>query len=227
MEPGAVIRVHLITEDRTGGGLDEVVRNCVQAQRAQQGQEPLWFPRFKGNVDGASQLLKECAKYELYRFHYPSRFDHVFCVLDARNAWRLSHLGVQAPEPPLSKTLPSFLEGVKKGMATAAQAHHPQHAWESISEGFHPHVLVWERESLVLPVMDKLNLGAPLHDVYEERQAAECLSHRLRQTQRRKYDKAIHGPQLLGQIARTPALRDAVLASNPSLQQLVSDMVAL
>ena len=222
-----MIRVHLITEDRTGGGLDDVVRGCVQAQRAREGKEPLWFPRFKGNVDGAPQLLKECAKYELYRFNYSPRFDHVFYVLDARNAWKLSQLGIQAPEPPLSKTLPFFLEGVRKGMTTAAQDHRPSQTWEGIAEGFHPHVLVWERESLVLPVMDKLNLGAPLQDVYGERQAAEFLSHRLRQTQGRKYDKAIHGPQLLGQIARAPALRDAVLASNPSLQQLVSDMAAL
>jgi hypothetical protein len=222
-----VIRVHLITEDRTGGGLDDVVRGCVQAQRAQEGKEPLWFPRFKGNVDGASQLLKECAKYELYRFNYSPRFDHIFYVLDARNAWNLPQLGVQAPEPPLANTLPYLLKGIKEGMATAAKGGRPQQHWEHIAEGFHPHVLVWERESLVLPVMDKLNLGPPHQDVYGQRQAAEFISQRLRQTQGRKYDKAIHGPQLLGQVARTPALRDAVLASNHSLQQLVSDMVAL
>jgi hypothetical protein len=222
-----LIHVHLITEDRTGGGLDDVVRACVHARRTQEGRERLGFPRFKGNVDGASQLLKECVKYELYRFNYSPRFDHVFYVLDARNVWDRKQLGVSAPEPPLNKSLAPLLEGVKKGMAAMARSGRTGDEWARISGGFHPHVLVWERESLILPVADKLGLGDAVRDVYGERQAAEVLSERLRRTRHRKYDKAIHGPQFLGQIARDASLRAEVLASNPSLQSLVEELVAL
>ncbi|HEX8700623.1 MAG TPA: hypothetical protein VF815_17365 [Myxococcaceae bacterium] len=222
-----MIRVHLITEDRTGGGLDEVVQACVQAQRAESGKGPLGFSRMKGNVDGAAQLLKQCEKYELYRFNYSPRFDHVFYVIDARNAWRLPQLGVSAPEPPLSQSLPSFLDKMKKGMEAIGRGLRTQDEWARIAEGFHPHVLVWERESLILPVADRLGLGDAVHDVYGERQAAENLSQRLRRLRNRKYDKAIHGPQFLGQIARDASLRAVVLDSNPSLRALVHEMVAL
>jgi len=222
-----VIHVQLITEDRTGGGLDEVIRASVQARRAQEGREPLRFPRKPGNVDGAAQLLKECAKYELYRFHYPPRFDHVFYVIDARNVWHLKQLGVSAPEPPLHKSLVPLLESVKKEMAVMARERRNDDEWARISAGFHPHVLVWERESLILPVADKLGLGDAVEDVYGERQAFETVRELLRRTKHRKYDKAIHGPLLLGQIARDASLRATVLSSNPSLQSLVDELAAL
>ncbi|MCP3140606.1 DUF4276 family protein [Pyxidicoccus xibeiensis] len=222
-----MIRVNLVTEDRTGGGLSEVVQTCVQALRAQAGRERLWFPPQRATVDGAAQLLKECEKYELYRFNYAPRFHHVFFVLDARNVWRLPQLGVQAPEPPLERSLPKLIEGVKAGMELIARGRKPSEEWARSSEGFHPHVLVWERESLILPACDVLGLGEPVKDVYSVRQAAEAVSERLRANEKRKYDKAIHGPRLLGQIARNADLRAVVLASNPSLKSLVDEMVSL
>lgn len=222
-----MIRVNLVTEDRTGGGLSEVVQSCVQALRAQSGRERLWFPRTRATVDGASQLLKECEKYELYRFNYAPCFDHVFYVLDARNVWKLPQLAVRAPEPPLDKSLPPLVEQVKAGMALIARGRKKEDEWKSISDGFHPHVLVWERESLILPVADGLGLGDAIQDVYAERQAAEAVSARLRSSEGRKYDKAIHGPKLLGQIARDSALRARVLASNPSLRDLVEELASL
>ncbi len=222
-----MIRVHLITEDRTGGGLDDLVRACVQARRAQEGREPLGFPRFKGNVDGAGQLLKECEKYELFRFNYTPRFDHVFYILDARNAWRLPQLAVRAPEPPLEHSLPRFFEGVKSGMTGIARGRRSAEEWSGISSGFHPHVLVWERESLILPVADRLGFGEAVSDVYEKRQAAELVDAMFRPVRHLKYSKAIHGTELLGRIAREPALRAIVLDSNPSLREVVDAMAAL
>jgi hypothetical protein len=222
-----MIRVHLITEDRTGGGLEQVTQSCVQALRAQQGREPLSFSRVKGNVDGAAQLLKQCEKYELFRFNYTPRYDHVFYVMDARNVWRLPQLDVSAPEPPHSESLPRLLEGVKDGMTNIARGQRTQEEWARVSSGFHPHVLVWERESLILPVVDRLGLGDSVQDVYGERQAAENLSERLRRAQKRKYDKAIHGPQFLGQIARDASMRATVLDSNLSFRALVEAMVSL
>jgi hypothetical protein len=222
-----VIRVQLITEDRTGGGLDEVIRSCVHARRDHEGRERLWFPRQPGNVDGAAQLLKECEKYELYRFSYSPRFDHVFYVLDARNVWRLTQLGVTAPEPPLDKSLAPFLESVKKGMRAMARGRRTDDAWAGISSGFHPQVLVWERESLILPVADRLGLGDAVRDVYGERQAYERVKQLHSRPHQLTYNKAIHGPRLLKRIAHDASLRAEVLASNPSLQALVDELVAL
>jgi hypothetical protein len=222
-----VIRVHLITEDRTGGGLDDVIRACAQARRAQEGKEPLWFPRFKGNVDGASQLLKECEKYELFRYHYNPRFDHVFYMLDARNAWRLPQLAVSAPTPPLEESLPGFIQRVKDGMVGLARGSRSAETWAGLARGFHPHVLVWERESLILPVADRLGLGEAVPDVYGNRQAAELVDEKFRPVRRLKYSKATHGTELLGRIARDPLLRATVLDSNPSLRDIIEELVAL
>jgi hypothetical protein len=222
-----LIRVRLITEDRTGGGLDEVVQACVQARRAQEGREPLGFPRKPGNVDGAAQLLKECTKYELYRFHHSPRSDHVFYVLDARNVWDLKQLGVTPPLPPLAQSLAPLLEGVKQGMIAMARERRTDDQWARISEGFHPHVLVWERESLILPVADRLGLGDAVANVYGARQAFEAVTELHRRTRRLKYSKAIHGPQYLKQIAHDASMRSTVLASNPSLRALVEELAAL
>ncbi len=222
-----MIRVNLVTEDRTGGGLSEVVQACVQAQRAQDGREPLWFPRTRATVDGAAQLLRECEKYEFYRFNYAPRFNHVFYVLDARNVWRLPQLRVRAPEPPLEKSLPVLIEGVRAGMRLIARGSKTEEEWVGVADGFHPHVLVWERESLILPAAAGLGLGEAVRDVYAERQAAEAVSALLRNKGGKKYDKAIHGPQLLKQIARDSTLRSLVVASNPSLRELVEKMAAL
>ena len=222
-----MIRVHLITEDRTGGGLDDIIRACVQSRRAQEGREPLWFPRFKGNVDGASQLLKECEKYELFRFHYSPRFDHVFYMLDARNAWKLSQLAVTAPEPPLARSLPLFIQAAQEGMVRLARGSKTDAAWAPLANGFHPHVLVWERESLILPVADQLGLGEADTDLYGNRQAAEWVDSRFRPMRRMKYSKAVHGSEFLGRIAREPSVRLSVLKSNFSLSAIVEEMASL
>jgi hypothetical protein len=222
-----MIRVHLLTEDRTDGGLERMTKSCVQALRAQQGRERLEFTNAKGSVDGAAALLKQCEKYELFRFNYAPRCDHVFYVMDARNAWKLPQLRAIAPEPPLERSLPLLIESVKKGMARMAQGERSQAEWLRISNGFHPHVLVWERESLVLPVTDKLGLGEPVLEAYAERQAYENLSARLRLAGKGKYVKAIHGPQYLARIASDATLRAAVLDSNPSFLALVNELVAL
>ncbi|WP_152621966.1 hypothetical protein [Archangium violaceum] len=106
-------RVHLVTEDRTGGGLAAVLHAEAEHQRRLCGKARLQFSR-PSTVNGNAELLKQCEKYELFRFNYSPRCDHVFYVIDARNAWDLPQLGVQAPPPPLRAEFPLL------------HRHHPQ-----------------------------------------------------------------------------------------------------
>lgn len=217
--------VHLLTEDKTGGGLAAVIRSAASQQRQQLGKAPLHFSGRPSKLNGNAELLKHCGMYESYRFRSP-RYDHVFYVIDARNVWDL--LGLKAPQPPYSQSLPAFVSTIRGKMAALACGQRTEQQWAEIERGFHAHVLVWERESLILPVADRLGLGEAVLDVYAERQAAEVVDVRFRGPGRRKkYDKAIDGPELLGRIARDREMLSIVLTSNPSLRAIVEDLVSL
>lgn len=220
--------VHLVTEDRTGGGLAIVIRQAASHKRRQRGRPPLQFSRRPSTVNGNAELLKQCEKYELFRFKYSPRYSHVFYVIDARNAWDLPQLGVQAPLPPYKQNLPAFIAGTRKGMARIARGAKSEQQWEEIRDGFHAHVLVWERESLILSVADRLGLGEPVEEIYDERRAAESVDARFRKLgKRRGYDKAIDGPEYLQRIAYSEELCAVVLETNPSLSAIVEELVTL
>lgn len=220
--------IHIITEDKTGGGLEAIIKAEVAHQRMLKELEALEFSKVRGTVNGNAELLKQCEKYELFRFRYPKRFDHVLYVIDARNAWDLDQLGVQAPQPPYDKSLPPYCDAIRKKMESIAKAGRTDEQWQHIRSGFHAHVLVWERESLILPVADQFGLGQAVAEVYAERRAAESVSHRFKQIgKNRAYSKATDGKQFLDRIAYTEGLRMAVVGSNPSLQAIVDELVAL
>jgi len=223
-----VTRVHIITEDKTGGGLEDIIKQEVAHQRRLKTLEPLEFSKLRGTVNGNAELLKQCAKYELFRFRYTPRFDHVFYVIDARNAWDLEQLGVEAPQPPYKTSLPPFCDTIRKKLESLAKVGQTDEQWQRIRNGFHAHVLVWERESLILPVADQLDLGQSIADVYAERKASDIVKHRFEQTgKQRAYSKATDGKQFLDRIAWNEGLRTTVVSSNPSLQAIVDELVAL
>ncbi|WP_309888429.1 hypothetical protein [Archangium sp.] len=220
--------VHIITEDKTGGGLEAIIKAEVAHQRMLKDLEPLEFSKVRGTVNGNAELLKQCEKYELFRFRYPKRFDHVLYVIDARNAWKLKQLGVAAPQQPYENSLPPFCDAIREKLELLAKAERTDEQWQPIRSGFHAHVLVWERESLILPVADQLGLGPAVADVYADRGAAESVTHRFEQTgKKRAYSKATDGKQFLDRIAYTEGLRTTVVGSNPSLQAIVDELVAL
>lgn len=223
-----VISVHLVTEDRTGGGLAAVIRQAASHKRERSGKPLLQFSRRPSTVNGNAELLKQCEKYDLFRFKYSPRYAHVFYIIDARNAWDLPQLAVQAPQQPYGQSLPAFIEGTRRSMARIARGARPDQEWEKIRDGFHAHVLVWERESLILPVADRLGLGEPVQDVYSARRAAESVEERFRNLGRgRGYNKAIDGPEFLQRIAYSEELRTIVLEANPSLSTIVEELVLL
>lgn len=220
-------RVHIIAEDKTGGGLEAVLRAEANHRRALKGAAPLHFPHRPTSINGNAELLKQCAKYELYRFNYSPRIDHVFYVIDARNAWKLPQLGVQAPNPPYAGSLPPFIATVRTGMSRLAQGVKPDAEWAKSSAGFHAHVLVWERETLLLPVLMQLELGESIADACGRRDAADVIEQRFKQRKTRAYGKGIDGPRYLFRIAQDEGLRRVVFESNPYLQDLVEDLAAL
>jgi hypothetical protein len=229
VEARLVTSVHLVTEDRTGGGLAAVLRAEAEHQRRLSGKARLQFSRKPSTVNGNAELLKQCEKYELFLFNYSPRCDHVFYVIDARNAWDLPQLKVQAPSPPYEQSLPAFIDTIRKRMAEIARGTRTEQQWADICGGFHAHVLVWERESLILPVADRLGLGKKAErDVYTARRAAESVGALFRDLgKRRKYDKAIDGPEYLQRIAEDEHLRAIVLETNPSLRIIVEELVSL
>lgn len=94
--------------------------------------------------------------------------------------------------------------------------------WRRIAGGFQAHVLVWERESLMLPVSEALGLGPPPPDSQAVRHAFKWIRER-----HPRYEKAVHGPKFLEQIAADHGLRERVLAHTPSLKAIVDELVAL
>lgn len=112
-------------------------------------------------------------------------------------------------------------------MAELARGSRTEAQWKEIDAGFHAHVLVWERESLILPVADRLRLGEAIQDVYDERQAFETVRERFRLFRRLGYSKSSEGISLLEEVARSKELREIVLTSNPSLRAIVEDLASL
>ena len=213
------MKVLILTEDKTGGGLEAFVKKAVNARRTR----PLEITLGSGWVRTNAELLKRCRAYSNERFTR-QRPDHVVYVLDARNSWQLC--GVPEPRPPHTpQSLEPALARVRAHMTKLARGGSTD--WEQIKDGFHPHVLVWERESLMLPVADALGLGEPELNIYGHTAASDWVTKRFRGPDGRGYAKSIFGNVLLERIRRDEALVERVVASNPSLQAIVDDLVQL
>ena len=217
--------VNILCEDRTGNGLARVIESAVQARRANDKKPSLQIR--SGTVAGNTQLLMQCEKYEFLRYRSRPRHDHIFYVIDAYRIWDLKPAIIEPP-PPNQKDDGAYLERLTAAVCTAmtqrARGTRSENEWQSIADGFHPHVLVWERETLMLPVSDALGLGEPPRDPRAERHPARWVKQRF---QGRSYQKAIHGPQLLERIASSPDLRGRVLDATPSLAAIVDELVSL
>ena len=220
MEPALMklTGVRILTEDKTGGGLEAFIKAAVNGKRMEAGKSSLAIDPSPGYVTNNSDLLKKCRAYNNLRFT-GNRPDHVVYVMDARNCWKLCKL--PEPQPPHSlQSLAAPLEEAREYMRGLARSEASR--WSEIASGFLAHVLVWERESLMLPVGEHLELGSSLRDVYAEIQAYEW----VRQHHQR-YAKGLHGRPLLTKIAQSPELRSVVLQSNPSLAAIVEDLVSI
>lgn len=211
--------VLILTEDKTGGGLEAFIKKAVNARRTR----PLAITLGSGWVRTNADLLKRCRAYSTERFTR-ARPRHVVYVLDARNCWRLCQ--VEEPRPPHTvQSLEPHLARVRAHMTRLAQEGATN--WREIADGFHPHVLVWERESLMLPVADGIGLGDPEPDVYGTHGASDWVKRRFDMPGRQGYAKSVQGNLLLMDIVKNDDLMDRVLASNPSLRAIVDDLVRI
>ncbi len=211
-------RVRILTEDKTGGGHEAIIKAAVNGKRKELGKSALAIDPNNGFAASNSDLLKKCKGYRLLR-STGNRYHHVVYVVDARRSWEVCKL--EKPLAPYSvESLATLIEQVRAHMRNLAQSEAPE--WAELESGFHSHVLVWERESLMLPVAEQLGLGASLHDVYAEMQAFEWVRQR-----HQRYAKGLHGRPLLTMIAQSPELRALVLQSNSSLKAIVEDLVAI
>jgi hypothetical protein len=225
-------RVKLLCEDRTGSGLFQVIQMATKAARLAEGKVPLEFPRSRdlGTIAGNTKLLEQCAKYTYYRFQTRPRWDHVVYVIDAYRLWDVSAVGIQAPlqNEDMGTYLPKLMAKARAEMERRARDPQQDDAWLRIADNFHAHVLVWERESLMLPVSAELGLGPPPEDLQAVRHAARWVEDRHREHHRgRPYVKSVQGPTMLAQIANSSALRERVLAEVPSLKAIVDSLVDL
>ncbi len=224
-----MIRVNVLCEDRTGGGLAAVLQSAANRRRAAEGKPRLAFAP-PGTVHNNYKLIERCLGYELLRFRTEPRFDHVYYIVDAKNLWDVGLLGLSPPQPQESPSdfLVRARDAARRAMTSRARGdHRSDHEWARISAGFHSCVLMWERESLILPVADELGLGDPEGNPDDVRGADGWVERRFRLHLKQKYSKAIDGKRLLTRIADSPDLFERVLRSNASLREIVSSMVAL
>jgi hypothetical protein len=222
-------RVKVLCEDRTGGGLFRVIEKATQATRSALSRAPLRFTP-GGTIESNTRLLAQCAKYAWYRFQADPPCDHVLYVIDALRLWDVRAIGIQAPLPnqDMGAYLDDLAARAHTEMTRIARGTDSEDSWLRISDGFHAHILVWERESLMLPVSEALGLGPPPPDPKTERHAARWVEDRHRAHRRgQAYVKSVQGPKLLEQIANSQSLRDRVLAQVPSLKAIVDLLVDL
>ncbi len=223
-----MIRVNVLCEDRTGGGLAALLQSAANRLRAAAGKPRLAFAP-PGTVHNNYKLIEKFSECELLRFRRDPRSDHVYYVIDAKNLWDISLMKLLPPQPqePPSDFLVRARDAAGREMTSRARGdHRSDDEWARISAGFHPCVLMWERESLILPVADGLGLGDPEVDTDHVSGASGWVERRFRNLSKR-YSKAVHGKVLLTKIAESPDLTDRVLRCNASLRDIVSSMVAL
>lgn len=221
-------RVNVLCEDRTGGGLAAVLQSAANQRRAAAGKAPLEFAR-PGTVLNNHALIEKCRGYDLLRFRAEPRSDHIYYVVDAKRLWDVKSLELDAPQP--NESAADFLvrsrHAAHRVMTSHARGNRSDVQWAEISSGFHPCVLFWERESLILPVADAFGLGEPEINPDSVRAADGWVGDRFKRYGQGKYNKATDGIRLLRRIAYTPELMERVLNANASLREIVSSMVAL
>jgi hypothetical protein len=217
--------VLIAAEDRTGGGLQQIIVKAVQARRAQDKKPLLRFPPKHASLNGNAQLLADCEKYPLRR-RKPVPYDHVVYVMDARAAWDVVPGAVRPSQERLDEGLAKLERVVVRHMEARARGALDDATWDYLQPGFHAHLLLWERESLILPVLSHFGFGPDIPDVLHEQHATERVIERTRPSGY-GYSKPDAGARFLNAIAGDAALRDKVVQSNTSLQRIIQTLVDL
>ena len=212
-------------EDKTGTGLGELIRRWVFDGF----NSNFHIPSTMGRVHGANELLRQCEKFQNLAGGGKRR--HVVYIIDGYAAWDLGLAGLspRVPPEPLESYADKLVTVLKTEMERRASGGRAgEDGWKNIRDAFHAHVLLWERESLLLPVLEHLGFGPSIANSFETPHAAGVVAARFLERDRRSpYSKSVDGPRLLAKIAASAELRMAVLQAVPSFRTIVEDIRAI
>jgi hypothetical protein len=226
-------RVVVLYEDKTGGGLHNLVRLMVELRRADEGRAPI--SHFKPlAMKGNTQLISECSNYQRIRRYHPHKACHVVAVIDAYNVENAAGLASPAWErgDPASyrEQCVKFDRAIRAvlynrafgGMSETEQSEERNH--------FHPIVLFWERESIflaggeILKKSKNLDFQAELltaSGVMDTHCPTRIVEEAWRVRFKAAYKKQVDGPRLFGDISNNIDRWPTVLERMPSLREIV------
>lgn len=237
-------RVVILYEDKTAGGLHHLIKRMVAVRRGEQNRDP--FASFHSlPMKANAKLIAECRAYERMRFFGPHRADHVFAVIDGYEVENVVPTAPRPPSPAQRGDLTLFDQycldltaAVRSHVSDLAFAKMTPERREQETLRFHPHVLFWERESVLLAGGEILRLTPGLNLPEDKLSATGILltrhptpliesawAHRFPHDPH--YSKADDGPQLFSNLVdhqdQWPTLLDRI----PCLREIVDELTAL
>jgi hypothetical protein len=237
-------RVVILYEDRTAGGLHHLIWRMVAVNRGQQDREP--FSYFGSlPMKANAKLIAECRAYERMRFFRPHRADHVFAVIDGYEVENVVP-SVPRPPPPAQRGDLTLFDQYCLNLSAAVRSHMSDLAFAKMTPErreqetlrFHPHVLFWERESVLLAGGDVLRSTRGLNLPEDKLTATGILLTRhptplIEDAWAQcfpddpHYSKADDGPQLFNDLVDHQEHWPTLLNRLPSLKEIVDELTAL
>lgn len=163
------LRVVILYEDRLADDLHRLIVAMARQRRAELGRREPW-PRFDARpMKGNSKLIKACGDFQILRHRLPrGKYDHVFVMVDA---YEIEKIVSSAPHPPPMTANSEHHQRYRDQLNNDVIAHIKQQAFASSwnqeelareSATFHPHLLFWEAESILLAGTEFLREKASL-----------------------------------------------------------------
>jgi hypothetical protein len=237
-------RVVILYEDKTAGGLHHLISRMVEVRRGAQNRDR--FSYFQPlPMKANAKLIEACRTFERMRFFGPHRADHVFAVIDGYEVENVVPSAPQPPTPGQRKSSTRF-EQYCRSLSAAVRSHLSDLALEKMTPErrgqevlrFHPHVLLWERESVLLAGGDILGSTSGLALPADQLSAAGILRTRhptplIEAAWARRfpgdpgYSKADDGPRLFGHLADHQEQWPTLLDRIPCLRDIVDELAVL
>jgi hypothetical protein len=234
-------RVVILYEDKTAGGLHDLISAMVHQRRAAENRprldhfEPI--PK-KGNAN----LLKGCKDYSRIRFHGPHHADHVMAVIDAYQV-EDAVTGIPVLKPATLSDWESLQEHcdlleqrVCAYMKELAFASMDEKSRTLESERFHPRVLFWECESIFLAGSETLRETRGLRlpedkvdsrGILRTRSPTAIIKEAWKSHSSFGYSKANSGPLLFADLRRDKPRWPTLLERIPCLSKIIDTLVNL
>jgi hypothetical protein len=163
------LRVVILYEDRLADDLHRLIVAMAHQRRVELGRGEPW-PRFDARpMKGNSKLIKACGDFQTLRYTASQgKYDHVFAMIDA---YKIEKVVNKVPRPPPLTANSEHHQSYRDQLNDNVIAHMKQQAFAGLSNPkeleresttFHPHVLFWEAESILLAGTEFLREKASL-----------------------------------------------------------------